>query len=44
MSAVQALNSLLTLPKRASQWRAMRRERAAQAAQREALTEYFGGR
>ncbi len=44
MSAVQALNSLLTLPKRAYRWRALRRERAAQAALRESLSEYFGAR
>jgi hypothetical protein len=40
-SAAQALRSLLTLPERASEWRALRRERAAQAALREALGEYF---
>ncbi len=44
VSAVQALNALLTLPKRAGDWRALRRERAAEGALREALTEYFGGR
>ena len=44
MSAVQAIHSLLTLPQRASQWRALQRERAAQAALREALSEYFGAR
>ncbi len=44
MSAVQALNSLVSLPRRAGEWRALRRERAAQAALREALTEYFGAR
>jgi HemY protein len=43
-SAVQALGSLLRLPKRAGDWRALRRERAAQAALREALAEYFGAR
>jgi HemY protein len=43
-SAAQALQSLVSLPKRASQWRALRRERAAQAALREALAEYFGAR
>jgi HemY protein len=36
-SAAQAIRSLLTLPERASEWRALRRERAAQAALREAL-------
>jgi len=44
MSAVQALNSLLSLPRRAGEWRALRRERAAQAALREALAEYFSAR
>ncbi|MCC7150636.1 MAG: heme biosynthesis protein HemY [Rubrivivax sp.] len=43
-SATQALRALLTLPERAGQWRALRRERAAQAALREALGEYFGAR
>ncbi len=44
MSAVKALYSLLTLPRRAGDWRALRRERGAQAALREALAEYFGAR
>lgn len=44
MGAVQTLGSLLTLPQRAGAWRALRRERAAQAALREALSEYFGAR
>lgn len=44
LSAMQALRSLLTLPERASEWRALRRERAAQAALREALAEYFSAR
>ena len=44
MAAVQALNALVSLPKRAGEWRALRRERAAQAALREAMTEYFGAR
>jgi HemY protein len=43
-SAVQAINSLLSLPRRAGDWRALRRERAAQAALREALAEYFAAR
>jgi HemY protein len=43
-SAVQAINALVSLPRRAGEWRALRRERAAQAAMREALTEYFGAR
>lgn len=44
VSAVQAINALVGLPERAREWRALRLERAAQAALREALTEYFGGR
>jgi HemY protein len=44
MSAAQALRSLVTLPDRASEWRALRRERAAQVAFREALSEYFSAR
>ncbi len=43
-SAAQGLRSLLTLPERASEWRALRRERAAQAALREALSELFSAR
>ncbi|MBZ8141226.1 porphyrin biosynthesis protein [Rubrivivax gelatinosus] len=43
-SAAQAVNALVTLPKRAGEWRALRRERAAQAALREALAEYFSAR
>lgn len=44
VSAIQALDSLLTLPKRASQWRALRKERLAAAALREAQAEYFAAR
>jgi HemY protein len=44
MSAVQALNALVSLPQRADAWRALRRERAAQAALRESLAEYFAAR
>jgi HemY protein len=42
--AAQAVLTLVTLPQRASEWRALRRERAAQAALREALAEFFSGR
>jgi HemY protein len=41
---MRALQSLITLPERAREWRTHRRERAAQASLREALTEYFGAR
>lgn len=43
-TAAQAINSLISLPRRASEWRALRRERAAQAALREAQAEYYSGR
>jgi HemY protein len=42
--AAQAIHSLVSLPRRAGEWRALRRERAAQSALRESLTEYFGAR
>lgn len=42
--AVQALLALTTLPQRASEWRGQRKERAAQAALREALAEFFSAR
>ncbi|MBT9488344.1 MAG: heme biosynthesis protein HemY [Rubrivivax sp.] len=42
--AAQAMMTLLTLPQRAAEWRALRRERIAQAALREALAEYFSAR
>jgi HemY protein len=41
---MRGVQSLLTLPERAREWRTHRRERAAQAALREALLEYFGAR
>jgi HemY protein len=44
MFAAQALNSLVSLPRRAEEWRALRKERAAQAALREALVETYGAR
>ena len=44
LTAAQALNALVGLPARAREWRALRVERAAQAALREALAEYFGAR
>lgn len=42
--ALRAAQALLTLPARAHEWRVQRRERAAQAALREALAEFFGAR
>ncbi len=41
---MRALQSLINLPERAHAWRVQRRERAAQAALRDALAEYFGAR
>jgi HemY protein len=42
--ALRGVQSLLTLPERAREWRRHRREAGAQAALREALSEYFGAR
>lgn len=44
VTAIQALNSLMRLPREAHEWRVARRDRTAQAALREALAQYFGGR
>jgi HemY protein len=44
MAAARSLSSLLSLPERAREWRQLRRERAAQAAFREALAEFFAAR
>ena len=41
---IQGIDSLITLPTRAKAWRALKRERAAQAALREAMAEHFAGR
>ena len=40
----QAINALVGLPRRAREWRVSRRDRSGQAALREALAQYFGGR
>jgi HemY protein len=40
----QAVNALTGLPQRAREWRVARRDRVAQAALRDALTQFFGGR
>ncbi|MBX3623107.1 MAG: heme biosynthesis protein HemY [Rhizobacter sp.] len=42
--AFQAINALLVLPRKAHEWRVARRDRTAQAALRDALAQYFGGR
>lgn len=44
VSAIQAINALVGLPRRAHEWRVARRDRTAQAALRDALAQYFGGR
>lgn len=44
MTLMQTLDGLLTLPKRARQWRMAQRERSAQVALREALADFFGAR
>jgi HemY protein len=41
---LRALESFLSLPQRAGEWRAAQRERAAHAALREGFSAYFGGR
>jgi HemY protein len=44
VTVIQAMRSLLSLPQRAQAWRLAQRERAAQAALRDALAMSFGGR
>lgn len=44
VSAINAINRLTGLPRRAHEWRVARRDRTAQAALRDALAQYFGGR
>ena len=44
VTAIQALSALIGLPQRAREWRVARRDRSAQAALRDALAQYFGGR
>lgn len=44
VTAINTLNSLTSLPRRARAWRLAQRERSAQLALREALAEFFGAR
>jgi HemY protein len=44
VTLIQAVNALVGLPRRAHEWRVQRRDRTAQAALRDALAQYFGGR
>lgn len=41
---LQGIGALAGMPRRAREWRVARRDRTAQAALREALAQYFGGR
>ncbi len=44
VTAINTINSLISLPRRAREWRLAQRERSAQMALREAWAEFFGGR
>jgi len=44
VTLIQTVDSLLSLPRRAREWRLQQRERGAQLALREAWAEYFGAR
>jgi HemY protein len=44
VTVMQTVSVLTGLPQRAHEWRTLRRDRSAQAALREALAQYFGGR
>lgn len=44
LAVIWAVRNVLTLPRRAAEWRAQRRERVAQQALREALAAYFSAR
>jgi len=44
VTVINGVNALVGLPRRAREWRVARRDRSAQAALREALAMYFGGR
>lgn len=44
VTVFNAINALIGLPQRAREWRVARRDRSAQAALRDALSQYFGGR
>jgi HemY protein len=44
VAVIQGVSSLVGLPRRAREWRTARRDRSGQAALREALAQYFGGR
>ena len=44
VTVIQGFSSLIGLPQRAREWRVARRDRSAQAALRDALMQFFGGR
>ena len=44
VTVIQAISTLVNLPRRALQWRVARRDKSAQAWLRDALAQYFGGR
>ncbi len=44
VTVIQSVGSLIGLPRRAREWRVARRDRSAQAALRDALVQFFGGR
>ena len=44
VGVINGVNSLVGLPRRAREWRTARRDRTGQAALRESLSQYFGGR
>ena len=44
VTAINTVNSLISLPKRAREWRLAQRERLAQAALHESLAEFYGAR
>jgi HemY protein len=44
VAVIQGMSALIGLPKRAREWRTARRDRTGQAALRDALAQYFGGR
>jgi HemY protein len=44
VAVIQGISALIGLPKRAREWRTARRDRTGQAALRDALAQYFGGR
>ena len=44
VTAIQAVNALVGLPRRSREWRVARHDRVAQASLRDALAQYLGGR